>query len=166
MEDHELIPVATVACSFGITEAQCVAEIKRLGDCIGIKLLHLVGGRPYTSREVLVAVVETRKDFESLVILSPVPLSSVPIAPDNYVYFLCEGKDVVYVGQSVELLARLAQHRRDKSFDGVALHVTERADLDLIENINIHYHHPKFNKAKWSAEEYFAAVLRATNLDL
>lgn len=68
-------------------------------------------------------------------------------APECGIYFLVRGAHVVYVGQSVSLLSRVSQHRREKQFDGVlVLPVSgpmgsrpDQARLDAVEGAFIRY---------------------------
>lgn len=70
----------------------------------------------------------------------------VPIKLSSYLYFLYQGKDIVYIGQSCNLLDRISTHRRDKSFDSIACKEVPKRDLLKIETININYYAPMYNK--------------------
>lgn len=51
------------------------------------------------------------------------------------IYFLCKGNDVVYVGQSVNVIARIGTHQQDvsKSFDRAFFFCCKPEDLDRVE---------------------------------
>lgn len=75
-------------------------------------------------------------------------LVQVPAGYPPGVYFLCQDKDIVYVGQSINLGARLAQHVQDKVFDKVYFLPTE--DYDQVEADYIKMLKPKYNKQLYS----------------
>jgi hypothetical protein len=60
------------------------------------------------------------------------------------VYFLVQDKEVVYVGQSVNVYSRISQHR-DKKFDKYAFVPCEAQVLDKLESLYIHVLRPKLN---------------------
>ncbi len=61
------------------------------------------------------------------------------------VYFLLDGDDVVYVGQSVSLQTRIISHKKDKKFDRVVYISCDRERLDEVEGTFIRALKPKFN---------------------
>lgn len=60
------------------------------------------------------------------------------------VYFLIYEGRVVYVGQSVDVLSRISQHK-EKRFDRFAFVPCDRASLDVIESLYIHILQPPLN---------------------
>ena len=60
------------------------------------------------------------------------------------VYFLLEGDEVVYVGQSVHVYSRIGQHT-DKRFDRYAFVPCAAEKLDILESLYIHCLRPKLN---------------------
>lgn len=61
------------------------------------------------------------------------------------VYFLINRGRVVYVGQSVNVFARIAQHRASKTFERVAYVVLPIDRLDIVESLYIHVLRPPLN---------------------
>jgi len=61
------------------------------------------------------------------------------------VYFLISRGRVVYVGQSVNVFSRVAQHSADKDFDAMAWVPCERRMLDKLESLYIHTLSPELN---------------------
>ncbi len=61
------------------------------------------------------------------------------------VYFLVEGKEVVYVGQSINVMARIATHRADKRFSRFAYIPCKPEILDRLESLYIHTLRPALN---------------------
>lgn len=60
------------------------------------------------------------------------------------VYFLVQGQEVVYVGQSVNIYSRISQHS-DKKFDKYAFVPCEAELLDKLESLYIHTLKPRLN---------------------
>lgn len=60
------------------------------------------------------------------------------------VYFLCSGDEVVYVGQSIAPMSRLAQHRmdREKKFDRAYLLPTPPSEMNDVEGAFIRHLRP------------------------
>lgn len=67
----------------------------------------------------------------------------IPPAHPPGVYFLMQGDEIVYVGQSVSPGARIAQHVKDKNFDRVLLIPT--INLSEVETKYIKLLRPKYN---------------------
>jgi hypothetical protein len=61
------------------------------------------------------------------------------------IYFLYCGDELVYIGQSIELNARLYDHRKTKQFDRHVAHVATRAEVDEIERGLIAFYKPRLN---------------------
>lgn len=61
------------------------------------------------------------------------------------VYFLVKGERVIYVGQSVNILSRVSQHRKSKDFDRLAFVPCAKDDLDVLESLYIHALRPESN---------------------
>jgi len=60
------------------------------------------------------------------------------------VYFLIDGDEIVYVGQSTNIHSRIAQHN-DKKFDKFTFVECEQSALNMVESIFIHTYRPKLN---------------------
>lgn len=58
------------------------------------------------------------------------------------IYFLYHEKTLIYIGKSLNLLARLSQHIKDKTFDGIHVIEVPRKDLDILELFYISQHLP------------------------
>jgi hypothetical protein len=78
--------------------------------------------------------------------LSVVPgLYQIPGILRSGIYFLCEANDVVYVGQSVNVAARVGDHQNSKKFDQIYYLPWPPDDLDRIEGAFIRAIKPRFN---------------------
>jgi hypothetical protein len=74
-------------------------------------------------------------------------VSSAAALPDSHcgVYFLIKDGRVVYVGQSVQILARVGTHLTCKDFDSFSWVRVPRHQLDLVETLYIQHLRPKYN---------------------
>jgi hypothetical protein len=61
------------------------------------------------------------------------------------IYFLIVGEEIVYVGQSINVMTRMADHARRIKFKRFAFAPFPREHLDLVESIYIHLFRPRFN---------------------
>lgn len=62
------------------------------------------------------------------------------------VYFLFDGEDLVYVGKSIDVVARINTHRKNKVFTTWAFIELHVFDQGPIEEMAIHRFKPKYNK--------------------
>lgn len=62
------------------------------------------------------------------------------------IYFLCRENKVVYVGQALNIHARLVEHHRCKNFDNVFYIRVSANRLNIIENSLIAYLKPEYNQ--------------------
>lgn len=70
--------------------------------------------------------------------------AALPWESQSGVYFLIRGGEVVYVGQSVNVHARISQHK-DKKFDRYAFVPCDADSLDVLESLYIHCLRPGLN---------------------
>ncbi|MDF1551944.1 MAG: hypothetical protein P1P84_02725 [Deferrisomatales bacterium] len=68
------------------------------------------------------------------------------IVGQSGVYFLIENDTIVYVGQSVNVAARIGQHAREKKFDRVSMLPCPHSRLDIVEGFYINFFNPKLNR--------------------
>lgn len=65
-----------------------------------------------------------------------------------YVYALWKDDEIVYIGQTVQLEARLVVHTRDKDFDEYSyFKCRDGMEMDCLESYLINELRPKYNKA-------------------
>jgi hypothetical protein len=69
---------------------------------------------------------------------------ALPWERSTGVYFLVQGEEVVYVGQSVNIYSRISQHS-DKKFEKYAFVPCEADHLDKLESLYIHTLKPRLN---------------------
>jgi excinuclease UvrABC nuclease subunit len=86
---------------------------------------------------------------------------ALPWQRSSGVYFLVQDQEVVYVGQSVNIYSRIAQHP-DKKFDKYAFVPCEVELLDKLESLYIHTLKPRLNGNVSKQEK--SAPIRLDNL--
>lgn len=73
---------------------------------------------------------------------------------DTYIYFLIHNEEVIYVGQTTQLMTRIAYHTTCKTFDSINYFKVEEEDANLIEAIMIVKFDPPLNNAMPGQELY------------
>jgi hypothetical protein len=72
--------------------------------------------------------------------------AAIPLRRNSAVYFLLRDGDVIYVGQSSDVMARISRHRREgKQFDSFAYMECEPEELDRLESLYINAFVPPEN---------------------
>ena len=79
--------------------------------------------------------------------LEDVILESGP-RPMCGVYMLIDGANVVYVGQSINMLSRLGKHAYDKNFTHYKVLECNKDELDALEAHYINKFKPKYNRVR------------------
>jgi len=75
------------------------------------------------------------------------------------VYFLMNGWELIYVGESINILNRARQHSKgeeDKIFDGLMfLRIDNKWEMEVVQNFLIGMFEPKHNRAEynWRTDE-------------
>ena len=96
--------------------------------------------------ELALSEASKRLTSKTLVSESDIVQSCNPLPMVTGIYFLVDKANVVYVGQSVNIFSRVSQHYSDKKqFTSFAYIVCDRAILDKMESLYIHYLKPKLN---------------------
>jgi hypothetical protein len=94
------------------------------------------GDQPQLMTAVPVSVLRARTQIPYYA--SQIISSSIPTRMASGVYFLIRGTEVIYVGQSVDVLHRIARHRREKRFfDAFAYIECQVHELDELERLYI-----------------------------
>lgn len=73
-------------------------------------------------------------------------LASVPVTHGSGIYFLLRKNEVIYVGQSVDVLGRISRHRREgRAFDAYAYIECAQDEMDRLERLYIRAFVPEEN---------------------
>lgn len=88
----------------------------------------------------------------------------IPIKEGSYVYFLIQDNEIVYVGQSNQLLGRIQNHinTSGKVFNYISIFQVDvkKHSLNEIEQIHIHTINPILNKVKYSKLQLIENIVR------
>lgn len=90
------------------------------------------------------ATVSARLTGKVLLTSDEIAKAATPWAKASGVYFLLQGNEVVYVGQSVNIYARIGAHHI-KNFDRFAYVLCSADMLDRLESLYIHCLRPRLN---------------------
>lgn len=112
---------------------------------------------------VYAEIIETRDRLlsDNYVFLELTNRPSVPIGKkgDPYIYFLFNSGVLVYIGQTKNLLARIACHIINKDFNETCAFLVDKDKLSLIETLNIMYYKPILNQTEKEPLSLFLMVL-------
>lgn len=81
---------------------------------------------------------------KSLISADAIVAAAKPWQSFTGVYFLVADKEIVYVGQSVNVYARISAHS-DKKFDSFTVIPCPKAHLNVLESLYIHLFNPPLN---------------------
>jgi hypothetical protein len=88
----------------------------------------------------------------------------VPMKMSSYIYFLLVGDNIVYIGQTNQILDRIQQHMfSDKSFDYVSIFEVDRKKLNEVEQLYIYLFNPYLNKCKYDKISIIDSILKNYN---
>ena len=109
-----------------------------------------------------VAMQELSNKITGKVLLQPEQIvkAAIPWHTASGVYFLVDGDEVVYVGQSVNIYNRIPQHH-DKKFDRYMYVPCKPELLNALESLYIHCFRPKLN---FSSEGVLFSPMTLTKL--
>jgi hypothetical protein len=62
------------------------------------------------------------------------------------IYFLISDDEIVYIGQSINVISRVASHKKDKEFDSFSYVEVPKDGLSLFEAAYIDAYKPKLNE--------------------
>ena len=114
---------------FDLDDHQLYKAILKASNNFGVKIMHESNDR----------ILIDPKIFESVEVVYTLLRKNIPIAPEalinssekipfkdgSYIYFLVNYTEIVYIGQAVNLGARIPNHFTDKKFDKVQV-ITEK----------------------------------------
>ena len=80
------------------------------------------------------------------------------------IYFLFDKNELVYIGQSINCLSRIAEHENCKKFDSYYILKCEREQLSEIEAVYIERYKPRYNSQVPSTKKDSTAYERYLKL--
>lgn len=105
------------------------------------ELIHII---KKLNRPKIIYVQEPPKIPAQLIPLNVQEHFMAPVTP--CVYFLCREDRIVYIGQSINISQRMAQHIPYKNFDRVFYINVHAEDLNAVESELIEYYNPELNR--------------------
>jgi hypothetical protein len=113
------------------------------------KHVNVIGSNAYVNEDVYKVLMSYYSTLHTRIVdINKIQKTTViPIVPGYYVYFLFNLDEVIYIGQSGDLLGRLAAHKCDKKFDSVYyLNFDTPHEMHITEQVNIRHYRPDLNK--------------------
>jgi hypothetical protein len=99
----------------------------------------------YPRHELAMNMVSGQITKQLLLTASEILERSASYDAPSGVYFLISGDEIVYVGQSINVMSRMEDHARRIKFKRFAFAPFPREQLDLVESLYIHLLRPRFN---------------------
>ncbi len=91
----------------------------------------------------IIYVNEIKKPLPQIASFGVKEVFALPTGP--CIYFLCKENRIVYIGQSINIGMRIAQHVLNKNFDRVFYMDVKKEDLNKVESELIEYYEPEYN---------------------
>ena len=150
--------LSAIAKDFNIEQRDAYKTILAHSNAAGVLLLS-------TEDELTTAaaqeITETIARLKAMVMSPLVGLRSLPIDKECRLYFLYnDGDDLVFVGKTNNIVARVGTHMSTKEFDSVESFIIDKNSVHLVELVNIYHHQPPLNVSEKSGVLYLATVLR------
>ena len=148
--DDEVVNIKDIGKKYKLSADDVFSALLSYGNKTNQKLLVQIDGQTFTPKWLfneMISVESRICDYiiqEDEVKKTRQLLSSVT---KPALYFLYDGEELVYIGQSREVLGRIATHIRlgEKVFDSFAIVHVPDAELLDIERENIREYRPKYN---------------------
>ena len=137
------------------------ADAVRFGDCLHQQLAALEARLATLTRHEKIGGAALGLTNRALLTAEQIVAGAMPWEANSGVYFLVQDIEIVYVGQSRNVGARVSDHK-DKTFNRYAFVPCSLAMLDQVESLYIHLLRPKLNGNKNDREK--AAPLRLDQL--
>lgn len=123
-------------------EILCWQEAVYLEKFVGVTTQELVFWN-FEKKEAIKDVPIELREIKDLYELPTELLNRYP----SGIYFLCKGQELVYIGQSSDIVSRVRIHLREnkKEFDRVLFIAVQESMLHEVESRLINEYRPKFN---------------------
>lgn len=150
-----------LAVEYGLSEHVCRRILLSFGNKFNYKALAEQDGETFVDGGLADSFyAEIDKSNKWLIAPKDIkPRGSISIKREHYLYFLLFDGEIVYIGQSCNLLNRIGTHSGDKQFNGVHYVTIDPSDAEMAEQVNIMFHKPTLNIVVWDDATYFKRVL-------
>lgn len=147
--------------AFNIDKRTAYQSILHYGNKICLQLLE-TENKPFDNvvDEILNTKIKLLSD--EFVIETPPAEITIPFTTEPFIYFLYNDEELVYIGKTNNISARIGQHVSDRSkvFNKIGCLRVNKSLISVTEEVNIYWHTPKYNIQVWTAEEFFRNVLK------
>lgn len=124
---------------------QSIAEARSEVANLRKEIAHLRDSAQHEKHMLEIRNASTRLTGATLLREEEIVSARLDLMGGSGIYFLISGERVVYVGQSVNVFARVRQHLSDKEFDSYAYILADAGLLNVLESLYIHTLRPPLN---------------------
>ena len=145
------------------TLEKSVAFLEHRKSILSAELEPLI--RRHKEHEARLILDSISMDLTNRTLLSELEITnaSLEYVPLCGIYFLIQGDEICYVGQSTNIHVRLVTHTKDKQFTAYSYVLCSKEILDKLESIYIHLFRPKYN-GNGNKHQLIAAPINLENL--
>lgn len=150
--EEQVVRIDDFRSYFNIELRKIEDTLLRIGNLKGRKLMHKdVNGNIITSSDYFNLIIDEYKCWMSQVPqlqeVSDNAGINIPFKKGYYLYYLLNNKRIVYIGQTVNLCARIGTHiSTGKVFNDVFFKEVKREDLLMLESCCIYDFKPDLNE--------------------
>jgi len=154
----------TLANEFDVTTEEARKALLRYSEDINIKLMHAVEEKIVVPESLYSAITLTRESLLSLLTdydtIREQATDTIPFRRESIIYYLFNGKELVYIGQTDCVAGRINEHAKIKTFNRVYTEKPKNQSLVLtIESLYIVRDKPPMNIASLTNYELFYKTL-------
>jgi hypothetical protein len=168
----ETVELDELAKRFDLPHLVTLDTVRNYGNTIRTKLLCEICGKTSIPMVMFEELIKIDNEFQGLALSSEEVFKQahthIPFDSDPRVYFLIEDGEIVYIGQTCCICARIATHAGAvdgvKKFDKVTTISVKRELLKITETVNIRKYKPRLNRDIMSNENYLKEVLKSSSL--
>ncbi|OGW44465.1 MAG: hypothetical protein A2Y66_01860 [Nitrospirae bacterium RBG_13_41_22] len=159
------VNISEVSCFFKLREEVTINIISEWQNDKNLKVLHQpnLQSDVYLSKAFYLEMIAQDKFAKSFIydfeVIKKNLINFDREYTKDYIYFLFQDLEIVYIGQTTNFAGRIKQHQKEKDFDSVAILSIYKGYLDIAEMINILEYNPKLNVQKWGPRSYLRHIL-------
>jgi len=157
------IKLSSLAKDLGLTARDVYEALLSYGNLNQRKVLAYSGEDLVIPESLHAELLEINDHLQELiyseVLIEETASTQIPFDSMPRVYFLLDGKVIVYIGQSLSIAGRINKHSESKTFNRVATFKVTQDELSITEAMNINYYHPVYNIHTALTGQYIENIL-------
>jgi len=149
---------------FDITTEEARKALLRYSEDINIKLMHTVEEKIVVPESLCSAITFAKESLQSLLtdydIIREQATDTIPFKRESTIYYLFNGEELIYIGQTDCVAGRINEHAKNKIFNRVYTEKPKNTSLVLtIESLYIVRDKPPMNIASMTNYDLFYKIL-------